>query len=345
MLPMAHRGRRLLTLLVLGTLVASRAPAQPADATGPIISPEERHLAINDPDRFAWLLFVRLNRPIENDPASRVHWEGWALARDVFSNPNQPPTWPSGPAARQTQDLERLPLQQLIRALGGYFVRRNSGRGLYRRVLESYVAMAVENGVAQAVYPEGGLSRDGRLRPPKLGLIDYMLKAFDPEGPRDLLFVPVGINYDRVLEDRSLLLSLDQDRRGQADDPEGRTCPHAGVVVDLEVADADLVIEPADRGDASSVDRQRDHVEVGPTEPGLERIERGHLLAAGHAPGRPDVHEHDLATPAVERHRLKCLDPVLATRWHRTITFADRHTNSDKMCVCLETHVDALRGP
>jgi glycerol-3-phosphate O-acyltransferase len=104
------------------------------------------------------------------------------------------------------------PLQQLIRALGGYFVRRNSGRPLYRRVLESYVAMAVENGVAQAIYPEGGLSRDGRLRPPKLGLIDYMLKAFDPEGPRDLVFVPVGINYDRVLEDRSLLLSMDQDR-------------------------------------------------------------------------------------------------------------------------------------
>jgi glycerol-3-phosphate O-acyltransferase len=105
------------------------------------------------------------------------------------------------------------PLQQLIRALGGYFVRRNSGRGLYRRVLESYVAMTVENGVAQAIYPEGGLSRDGRLRPPKLGLIDYMLKAFEPQGPRDLVFVPVGINYDRVLEDRTLLLSQDQDKR------------------------------------------------------------------------------------------------------------------------------------
>ena len=42
--------------------------------------------------------------------------------------------------------------------------------------------MATETGVAQAVYPEGGLSRDGRLRPPKLGLLDYMLKAFDPQG-------------------------------------------------------------------------------------------------------------------------------------------------------------------
>ncbi len=104
------------------------------------------------------------------------------------------------------------PLQTLIRALGAYFVRRNSGRALYRRVLESYVGMAVKNGLAQAIYPEGGLSRDGRLKPPKLGLIDYMLKAFEPQGPRDLVFVPVGINYDRVLEDRSLLLTLDSER-------------------------------------------------------------------------------------------------------------------------------------
>jgi glycerol-3-phosphate O-acyltransferase len=36
-----------------------------------------------------------------------------------------------------------------------------------------------------------------------------MVKAFDPQGERDLVFVPVGINYDRVLEDRSLLLTLD----------------------------------------------------------------------------------------------------------------------------------------
>ena len=66
--------------------------------------------------------------------------------------------------------------------------------------------MATANGVPQAVYPEGGLSKDGALRPPKLGLLDYMLRGFDPKGPRDLVFVPVGVNYDRVLEDRTLLL-------------------------------------------------------------------------------------------------------------------------------------------
>jgi glycerol-3-phosphate O-acyltransferase len=97
------------------------------------------------------------------------------------------------------------PLQQLIRTTGAYFIRRNSSDPLYRRVLERYVQMATESGVVQAVFPEGGLSRDGALRPPKLGLLDYMLRTFDPSGGRDLVLVPVGINYDRVLEDRALV--------------------------------------------------------------------------------------------------------------------------------------------
>ena len=101
------------------------------------------------------------------------------------------------------------PLQSLIRSMGAYFVRRGSGDPLYRVVLQRYVQMATEAGVPQAVYPEGGLSADGRLRPPRLGLLDYMLKAFDPDGERDLVFIPVGINYDRVLEDRTLLRKLD----------------------------------------------------------------------------------------------------------------------------------------
>ncbi len=107
------------------------------------------------------------------------------------------------------------PLQTLIRAMGAYFVRRDSGDPLYRTVLQRYVQMATEAGVPQAVYPEGRLSVDGRLRAPRLGLLDYMLKTFNPEGERDLVFIPVGVNYDRVLEDRTLLLKPDAVRPRQ----------------------------------------------------------------------------------------------------------------------------------
>ncbi|HYR36739.1 MAG TPA: 1-acyl-sn-glycerol-3-phosphate acyltransferase [Burkholderiales bacterium] len=105
------------------------------------------------------------------------------------------------------------PLSALIRAMGAYFVRRNSGDELYRRVLERYIVMATEAGVPQAVFPEGGLSRDGRMREPRLGVLDYMLRGFRVDGERDLVFVPLGINYDRVLEDRTLLLAPDAPRR------------------------------------------------------------------------------------------------------------------------------------
>jgi len=99
-------------------------------------------------------------------------------------------------------------LQNLIRSMGAYFVRRDSREPLYRRVLARYVHMAVAGGLAQAMFPEGGLTRDGKLQPAKLGLLSYMVAGFDPNGARDLVFVPVGINYDRVLEDRVQVATL-----------------------------------------------------------------------------------------------------------------------------------------
>ena len=107
-------------------------------------------------------------------------------------------------------------LQSLIRSMGAYFVRRDSRDPLYRKVLARYVHMAVAGGLAQAVFPEGGLTRDGKLQPPKLGLIGYMVAGFDAKGPRDAVFVPVGINYDRVLEDRLQLGSLAIKQGGRA---------------------------------------------------------------------------------------------------------------------------------
>ena len=103
------------------------------------------------------------------------------------------------------------PLQNLIRAMGAYFIRRDSGDPLYRRVLSRYVHMATREGVTQAIFPEGGLSRDGKLRKPKLGLLSYMISGFDPDGPRDIVFIPVGLNYDRVIEDRNLTARIEKE--------------------------------------------------------------------------------------------------------------------------------------
>jgi glycerol-3-phosphate O-acyltransferase len=102
-----------------------------------------------------------------------------------------------------------FPLEYLFKSFGSYFIRRRYREPLYHTVLERYVQLITRNGVTQGLFPEGGLSRDGRLRAPKIGMLDYLIGvAREPGFAERMYVVPVGLNYDRVLEDRSLLREL-----------------------------------------------------------------------------------------------------------------------------------------
>jgi len=71
--------------------------------------------------------------------------------------------------------------------------------------------------VTQAFFPKAAVARR-RLGPPKLGLLDYVCRTLlDPAFERDIWFVPVAINFDRVLEDRALIRELvdERDRPGR----------------------------------------------------------------------------------------------------------------------------------
>ena len=117
-------------------------------------------------------------------------------------------TWlvaPSSALSYAVGEWARIwPLSGLIRTMGAYFIRRRHLNPLYRRVLARYVHLATEGGVTQAVFPEGGLSLDGRLAPLKLGLLSYIVAGHEAY-EHDVVFVPVALNYDRVLEDRVLV--------------------------------------------------------------------------------------------------------------------------------------------
>jgi len=104
-----------------------------------------------------------------------------------------------------------FPLEYLFKTFGSYFIRRRYRDPLYHAVLETYVQLITRHGVTQGVFPEGGLTRDGAMRPGKIGLLDYAIGvARDPDVRRRMYVIPVGINYDRVLEDRSLLRELER---------------------------------------------------------------------------------------------------------------------------------------
>jgi glycerol-3-phosphate O-acyltransferase len=98
------------------------------------------------------------------------------------------------------------PLETIFKSFGSYFIRRRYREPLYHAVLERYVQLITRNGVTQGIFIEGGLTRDGRLHEPKLCLLDYLIRVKgEPGFDRPFHVIPVAINYDRVLEDRSLL--------------------------------------------------------------------------------------------------------------------------------------------
>jgi glycerol-3-phosphate O-acyltransferase len=109
-----------------------------------------------------------------------------------------------------------FPLETVFKSFGSYFIRRRYREPLYHSVLERYVQLITREGVTQGIFVEGGLTRDGKLRAPKIGLLDYVLGiGRDAEFAKRLHVVPVAVNYDRVLEDRSLLRELESQSGGQ----------------------------------------------------------------------------------------------------------------------------------
>lgn len=106
------------------------------------------------------------------------------------------------------------PIQPFFRMAGGYFVRRDSDDPHYRLLLKRYVQLATEARVPHAIFIEGQLSKDGQVSPPKMGLISYILETFDPESSPDVVFIPIGVNYDRVVEDVNLVRYSTRDFRG-----------------------------------------------------------------------------------------------------------------------------------
>lgn len=103
------------------------------------------------------------------------------------------------------------PFRQFIHALGFFIVRRDQpDNPLYHRVLERYVFLATSHCIPQGLFIEGGLSRDGRIQPLKLGLLNYLVKALGEGNCKDIVFIPSAINYDKIPEDRTLIANQDE---------------------------------------------------------------------------------------------------------------------------------------
>ncbi|HET6983141.1 MAG TPA: 1-acyl-sn-glycerol-3-phosphate acyltransferase, partial [Myxococcaceae bacterium] len=101
-------------------------------------------------------------------------------------------------------NLSFFPLGPLLRRAGAFFLRRSFGADrLYSATFKAYVKKLVRDGVHQEFFPEGGRSRTGKLLPAKLGLLGWEVEAVLDGARNDLAFIPVAIDYEKIVEGSS----------------------------------------------------------------------------------------------------------------------------------------------
>src|SRR4029450_546882 len=110
-------------------------------------------------------------------------------------------------AARETTRVG--PAAALWRRAGAFFLRKSFADPLYKEVFRTYVAHLIKEGFTQEFFTEGGRSRTGKTLPPRLGVLSWDVEAFLASGRRDLLFVPVALTYERLVEEGSMVGELE----------------------------------------------------------------------------------------------------------------------------------------
>jgi glycerol-3-phosphate O-acyltransferase len=92
----------------------------------------------------------------------------------------------------------------ILRRGGAFFLRRSlKGNALYSVVFNEYLAQLIDRGVPIEYFIEGGRSRTGRLLAPRAGILAMTVRAFLRAPRRPVLFQPVYIGYEKLMEGKS----------------------------------------------------------------------------------------------------------------------------------------------
>ena len=115
-------------------------------------------------------------------------------------------------------NLDFFPLGTVARRTGIVHIRRaTSDVPVYRFALRAFIGHLVSNRANLIWSIEGGRTRTGKLRPPRLGLLNYVVDAVEHVGA-DVHLVPVSIMYDQLPEDEVTVMTAEA--RGHGKSPE-----------------------------------------------------------------------------------------------------------------------------
>ncbi len=136
-------------------------------------------------------------------PCHRSHIDYLLLSYLLFRNGLTPPHIAAG------INLNMPVIGSLLRRGGAFFMRRTfKGNPLYTAVFNQYLHTLFSRGFPVEYFVEGGRSRTGRMLQPKTGMLAMTLSSYLRTSRLPILFVPVYIGYERVLEGRTYLGEL-----------------------------------------------------------------------------------------------------------------------------------------
>jgi glycerol-3-phosphate O-acyltransferase len=96
-------------------------------------------------------------------------------------------------------NMNFFPVGPLFRRSGVFFIRRSfKDNPVYKFVLHLYIDYLIEKRFSLEWYLEGGRSRSGKLLPPRLGLLAYVVDAYRRGRSDDVILAPVSIAYDQI---------------------------------------------------------------------------------------------------------------------------------------------------
>jgi glycerol-3-phosphate O-acyltransferase len=100
-------------------------------------------------------------------------------------------------------------LGPILRRGGAFFLRRSfKSNALYSTVFSEYVSQLFARGASMEYFIEGGRSRTGRLLQPRGGMLAMTLRSYLRESRRPVMFQPVYIGYEKLIEGNSYIGEL-----------------------------------------------------------------------------------------------------------------------------------------
>jgi len=136
-------------------------------------------------------------------PCHRSHMDYLLLSYLLYQRGIVPPHIAAG------VNLNLPVIGPMLRRGGAFFLRRSfRANALYAAVFSEYVAQLIGEGFSLEYFIEGGRSRTGRLMAPKGGMIAMTVRAFLRAPRRPVVFQPVYIGYEKLIEGKSYLDEL-----------------------------------------------------------------------------------------------------------------------------------------